>query len=357
MLNYTEIAEKFDIFPKSAPYGNGHINDTYVVSSTPRYIVQRINTSIFKDHDGVMENIERVTVHIKKKLVEAGRDPERETLTVVKALDGKNYYRDADGKVYRVYKFIENAVSFDNVTSNDIVYSAAYAFGEFQNMLTDFPANLLHETIVDFHNTPKRVKKLIDAVEMNKAGRLSEVHEELDFVMSYKDQIRVVVDGIADGSIPLRVTHNDTKINNVLIDPISHKGVAVIDLDTVMPGSLLYDFGDGLRTGGALSAEDERDLSKPGISLELFESYTKGFLDGIGPNITERELELLPFSVFLLTFECGTRFLTDYLEGDTYFKIHREKHNLDRARAQFAMCRDIISKLDKMMEIVRNAVK
>lgn len=354
---FNEIIRNFDIGQHFFPYGNGHINDTYLVTECPRYIIQRINTSIFTDPDGVMENIEAVTLHIKKKLVELGRNPETDTLTIVKTLDGKNLYRTPDGSCYRVFKFIGNGQSFDKVTSTEILFSAAKAFGEFQYMLTDFPAEKLHETIKNFHNTPWRVDCLKDAIEENKAGRLELVTEEVEFALSMAGEISKVTDGIADGTIPLRVTHNDTKINNVLIDPQTGRRVAVIDLDTVMPGSLLYDFGDGLRTGGAMAAEDETDLSRGGLDLTLFEAFTRGFLEGIGPNITERELELLPYSVFLLTYECGIRFLTDYLNGDSYFKIHRPNHNLDRARAQFAMCKDILSKLDEMARIVKAARK
>lgn len=353
MMCLEEIYSKFDIQQKSVPYGNGHINDTYLVTDCPKYILQKINTSIFTDPERMMENIEAVTVHIKKKLVEQGRNPERETLTIIKTVDGKNYYCDENGGCYRMYKFIDGAISFDNVDSTEILEGAAKSFGEFQSFLADFPANSLFESIKDFHNTPKRFITLKKAVEENKVGRLDSVREEVDFALSFENEINKVTSGIEDGSIPLRVTHNDTKINNVLIDPVTKRGVAVIDLDTVMPGSLLYDFGDGLRTGGAMASEDETDLTKVGLSLELFESYVKGFLAGIGDRICQKELDLLPYSVFLLTYECGIRFLTDYLEGDTYFKIHRPDHNLDRARAQFAMCRDIISKYDALNAIVR----
>ncbi len=351
-MNFNDIFSKFDVEQKSVPYGNGHINDTYLVTECPKYILQKINTSIFTNPDGVMNNIEAVTIHIKKKLVEAGRNPERETLTVIKTKEGNNYYRDENDNCYRMYKFIDGAVSYDNIDSREILRSAAKSFGEFQSMLADFPADTLHESIKDFHNTPKRFQNLKNAISNNKAGRLDFVKDEVDFALSFENEIDKVTTGIADGSIPLRVTHNDTKINNVLIDPITKKGVAVIDLDTVMPGSLLYDFGDGLRTGGAMASEDETDLSKVGLNTELFESYVEGFLDGIGDRICEKELKLLPYSVFLLTYECGIRFLTDYLDGDTYFKIHRPNHNLDRARTQFAMCRDIISKYDELNAIV-----
>ncbi|MBR5308145.1 MAG: aminoglycoside phosphotransferase family protein [Clostridia bacterium] len=355
MKSFEEIYRQFDVQQKSYPYGNGHINDTYLITPCPKYILQRINTAIFTDPDGVMNNINAVTVHIKKKLAEQGRDTERETLTVIKTLDGKSYYRDEDGNCYRMYKFIEGAVSYDNVSSAEILESAAKSFGEFQNMLSDFPAETLHESIKNFHNTPLRFEALKRAIADNKAGRLDSVKEEVEYALSFENEIDKVTKGIEDGTIPLRVTHNDTKINNVLIDPQTGKGVAVIDLDTVMPGSLLYDFGDGLRTGGAMAAEDETDLSKVGLSTELFASYVKGFLAGIGDGICQKELDLLPYSVFLLTYECGIRFLTDYLEGDTYFKIHRPNHNLDRARTQLAMCKDIISKYDILSEIVRKA--
>ena len=353
MSRINDIYQKFDIEQKHIPYGNGHINDTYLINDCPKYILQRINTTIFTDPDGVMRNICAVTTHIKKKLIDQNRNPERETLTVIFTKDGKNYYRDDDGNCYRLYKFIDGAVSYDKVDSTEILESAAKAFGEFQSMLSDFPADTLHESIKDFHNTPKRFATLKKAIADNKAGRVDEVKDEVSFALSFENEIDKVTKGISDGSIPLRVTHNDTKINNVLIDPLTKKGVAVIDLDTVMPGSLLYDFGDGLRTGGAMAAEDETDLSKVGLNVELFESYVKGFLSGIGDRICQKELELLPYSVFLLTYECGIRFLTDYLEGDTYFKIHRPKHNLDRARAQFAMCRDIISKYDALNNIIK----
>ncbi len=356
MKDMFEIYKQFDVQQKNVPYGNGHINDTYLICDCPKYILQRINTSVFNDPIGVMENIEAVTIHIKKKLAQLGRNPERETLTIVKTVDGKNCYRDGENSYFRMYKFIYGAVSYDNVDSPEILKNAAFAFGEFQNMLSDFPASKLHETIKDFHNTPLRVEKLKKVVEEDVCGRLESAKKEVEFALSYENEISKVTDGLADGSIPLRVTHNDTKINNVLIDPIFGKSVAVIDLDTVMPGSLLYDFGDGLRTGGALAAEDETDLSKVGISLELFAAFTEGFLNGIGDRITTKETELLPYSVFLLTYECGTRFLTDYLEGDVYFKIHKPNHNLERARAQFAMCKDIISKYDALNEIVAKKV-
>ena len=352
MNSFNEILSHFQIEQKYYPYGNGHINDTYIVTDCPRYIVQRINTNVFKDPDGVMENIVAVTSHIKSKLILEGRNPETDTLTVVKTLDGNSLYKDENGDNYRVYKFISEGVSFDKATSPSMLYSAAKSFGEFQAWLSDFPAETLHETIKDFHNTPKRFENLKKAIAENKAGRKDSVKDEIEFALSMEKEISKVYDGIADGSIPLRVTHNDTKINNVLIDPFTGRGVAVIDLDTVMPGSLLYDFGDGLRTGGAMAAEDETDISKVGIDLELFEAFTKGFLEGMGDSITAKEKELLPYSVFLLTYECGIRFLADYLDGDLYFKTHRPGHNLDRARTQFAMCRDIISKYDAMNEII-----
>ena len=320
-LNLAAIMEQFSIDSGALPYGNGHINDTFVITSHPKYILQRINTDIFKSPEELMENIEKVTVAIKKKLVEKGADPSRGTLTIVKTKDGKNFYKDSDGSCYRVFLFIDDAVSYDRVESEKILYGAAKSFGEFQRMLSDFDASELHETIPDFHNTPKRFENLKAAIAADRANRRESVKEEIDFALSFEKEISKVVDGLADGSIPLRVTHNDTKINNVLIDPLTGKGVCVIDLDTVMPGSLLYDFGDGLRTGGATADEDERDLTKPGISLPLFKSYTEGYLAGMGDSITEKEKELMPYSVFLLTYECGIRFLTDYLDGDVYFKV------------------------------------
>lgn len=351
-----EICSKFSASTSIKSYGNGHINDTYLCDSTPRYILQKINTNVFKNPEEVMENIYNVTEHIKAKIEERGGDILRETLNVVRTKDGKNYYKDGSD-CYRMYTFVENTVSCDFVENPVQLYHAAKAFGKFQKMLSDFPADKLFETIVDFHNTPERVNQLKAAIEANAAKRLESVEKEVAFALDYAKYASQITDAMAEGKVPLRVTHNDTKLNNVLFDKDSGEGICVIDLDTVMPGSLLYDFGDALRFGASSGAEDETDPDKIWFDLEKFEQFAKGFLEEMSESCTEKEIELLPMSVLLMTYECGTRFLADYLNGDTYFKVHREGHNLDRARTQFKLVADIESKFDKMHEIVRKYAK
>ena len=351
-----EILSNFNIDTDIELYGNGHINDTYLCETAPRFILQRINTNVFKDPDAVMENIYNVTAHVREKIKEAGGNPDRETLTVIPTKNNEIYYRHADDACFRMYKFIEDSVSYDIAERPEILCYAGNAFGRFQKMLSDFPADKLHETIIDFHNTPIRVKQLEDAVSGNAAGRADSVKAEIDFAMEYSKYASVVTEPMAKGDVPLRVTHNDTKLNNVLFDAETDAGVCVIDLDTVMPGSLLYDFGDALRFGAQSCAEDETDTDKIWFDLEKFEQFAKGFLIEVKDCLTEKEIELLPVSALLLTYECGIRFLADYLNGDTYFKIHKEHHNLDRARNQFALVKDIESKLGEMAEIVKKYV-
>lgn len=351
-MDLKEIMGKFRIDSSVELYGNGHINDTYLCGMAPRYILQRINHNVFKSPEQVMENIYHVTEHVRKKIIAVGGNPERETLTVVPTKDGNIFYKSEDGNYFRMYRFIEDSVSYDLVENPIQLYHAGKAFGHFQKMLDDFPADQLYETIVDFHNTPKRIGHLKEAAEQNAAGRLSEVGAEIAFAQKYESYASLIVDALADGRMPLRVTHNDTKLNNVLFDKITGEGVCVIDLDTVMPGSVLYDFGDALRFGASSGAEDETDLDKIYFDLEKFEQFAKGFLEETADCLTETERKLLPESALILTYECGTRFLTDYLNGDVYFKIHREKHNLDRARNQFKLVADIESKLPAMHEIV-----
>ncbi len=357
-MKYTigEILRRFDLDFTSEPYGNGHINDTYIAGCDPKYILQRINSNVFKNPPEVMENIAKVCDHLRRKIIAEGGNADRETLTLVKTVDGQNYYKADDDNYFRVYRFIENARSVDIPESPEQYESAAKAFGKFQRLLSDFPANELHETIRDFHNTPKRFEALEAAVREDKCGRAAEVSDEIEFAFKRKNICPLIVDGLADGSIPLRVTHNDTKLNNVMIDNTTNRGLCVIDLDTVMPGSLLYDFGDALRGGAGTAAEDETDLSKVGIDMKLFEAFTRGFCSELADSFTEREIELLATSAIILTYECGIRFLADYLMGDTYFKIHRPKHNLDRARSQFKMVADMESKLDSMNRIVSDVL-
>lgn len=341
-----------DIDPETPviAYGNGHINTTFDVQTEPRCILQRINTDVFPRADWVMENICAVTRHLQDKIAQAGGDPKRETLTVIPTTDGHSYVQDESGNCFRVYLFID-AVSYDIPKSSEQMRKAAAAFGRFQKMLADFPADTLHEVIADFHNTPARCDQLRDAIRRDAAGRASSVREEIAFAQSYFDRVSVVAQGLRDGSIPLRVTINDTKFNNVLFDPETDDFVAVIDLDTVMPGSVLYDFGDALRCGASTAAEDECDLSKVKFDVDVYRAFAQGYLEEMNGALTQKERELLPFSALLLTFECGIRFLADYLNGDTYFKTHYAQHNLDRARNQFALVRDIEAKLELLQKI------
>jgi len=349
--NFSEIRDKFCVESTAEPYGNGHINDTYVLDGKPKFLLQRINTNVFKNPEELMENIFGVTEHLKKKITEAGGDPERETLTVVRTKDGESFYRAKDGTCFRMYKFIDNAISYDLVEDPMQLYHAAKAFGKFQKHLSDYPAETLHETIVKFHDTKDRFRQLKEAIENDKAGRLASVQKEVQFALEREKDAAVVLDAIEKGEVPVRVTHNDTKLNNVMLDNITGEGVCVVDLDTVMPGSLLYDFGDALRFAGSSGAEDETDLSKIWFNLENYEYFAKGFIEELNNELTEKEKELLPFSVKLMTYECGMRFLTDYLNGDVYFKIHRPDHNLERCHTQFKLVYDIEQKLDKMSEI------
>ena len=348
-----QILKQFGVENAEAvPYGNGHINETYLVSDKPRKIMQRINTTVFPQPEKVMENICAVTEFLGAKILADGGDPARETLTVLPTVDGKSFYTSPDGKIYRMYIFIEDAVSLDRAEDSETFAMSARAFGKFQKQLADFPAQKLHEVIPNFHNTADRLRQFREALAKDTAGRAASVQKEIDFVLAHADCVSRVVDGIADGSIPLRVTHNDTKLNNVMLDVVNHEPVCVIDLDTVMPGSLLYDVGDALRFGASTGSEDEVDLSKIEFDLNYFEAFIKEFLEAVGDSITARERELLPFSALLMTLECGIRFLADYLNGDVYFRIHREHHNLDRCRTQFKLVADMEKKMEQMAAIV-----
>lgn len=347
-----EIVNLFDVAANISPYGNGHINDTYLCGGDGSgYILQRINTDVFKNPDEVMENIVRVTEFLRGKIAAAGGDPERETLTVIPTKKGESFLRADDG-CYRMYTFVQNTYSADTVENNGQLFEAGKAFGSFQKMLNDFPMEGLHETIVNFHVTPERVKQLDAALKVNFENRAEKCADEIALAKKYSSYADKIVEAIRAGEIPLRVTHNDTKLNNVLLDRTTGKGVCVIDLDTVMPGSLLYDYGDALRFGASSGSEDEKDLSKIWFDLDKFRAFSEGFLGEVGNCLTAKEREYLPLSALMMTYECGIRFLADYLNGDTYFKIHRPGHNLDRARTQLKLVCDIESKFDEMKRIV-----
>lgn len=356
-----QVASQFRIeghFLDAAPYGSGHINDTYASrfeqdGRVVRYIHQRINHTIFKEPEKLMENIERVTDYARSQIIAAGGDPLRQTLTLIPTIDGRSFFKSAEGNYWRTYVFIEGARTYDQVEDVRHVYAANKAFGEFQKMLATLPGKRLHETIPGFHDTAKRFEAFKKALETDALNRACEVKEEIDFVLARESDTSVIVDLLASGGLPERVTHNDTKLNNVMIDDITGEGVCVIDLDTVMPGSALYDFGDSVRIGASTAPEDERDLSKVTVDLGMFERLTAGYLDATRSFLTPREIELLSFSARLMTFECGMRFLADHLSGDVYFKIHRENHNLDRCRTQFKMVAEMERLADRMEAIVR----
>ena len=352
-MNPDDILSEFNVESKIKSYGNGHINDTFCTEDS-KYILQRINTNVFKNPDELMSNIENVTEFLKKKIIENHGDPERETMTIVKTADGKNYYEVDKDNAFRVYRFISGTKTIESGATEKDMSSAGKGFGKFTKMLDDFPIDTLFETIKDFHNTPKRVEALKEAIEKDVAGRKKYAEKEIDFALSHAGFADKVTKGLASGEIPLRVTHNDTKINNILFDIKSGEALCVIDLDTVMPGSMLYDFGDALRIGASTAAEDETDLSRVHFDEKIFKAFAKGYIGEVKEVMTKREAELFAFSVKLMTYECGIRFLTDYLNGDTYFKIHRENHNLDRARNQFKLVSEIAEKEDILNKIVGN---
>lgn len=340
-------------------YGNGHINDTFLLwfelpsGDKKRFILQRINTDIFQKPEELMENILHVTSYLRECIVKEGGDPERETLSVICSTDGLAYYADEKGNYWRMYNFIEHAICYDTVKDPKDFYESAVAFGHFQSLLAGFPAETLHETIPGFHDTKARFERFCQVVKEDKMGRAAEVQKEIQFVMDRKDLAEKQVAMLKNGELPLRVTHNDTKLNNIMLDEKTGKAVCVIDLDTVMPGLSANDFGDSIRFGASTAAEDEVDLDKVSCSMDLFDIYVKGFVEGCAGRLTENEMKNLPLGAKTMTFECGMRFLTDYLEGDTYFRIHREKHNLDRCRTQFKLVSDMENKWDEMNRIVQ----
>ena len=334
------------------PYGNGHINDTYLVVGDKRYILQKMNTHVFPCPEKLMENIVAVTSHISKKAHEVGKDPLRTTLTVLPTLDGQDFFCDGKGNYFRLYLFVEDTVAYEQVEKVEDFYLCAKAFGAFQRLLADFPAEKLFEVIANFHHTPKRYENLMRAVEADTCGRLQEVLEEVAFAKAREDFCYTLERAFESGILPKRVTHNDTKLNNILFDAPTGEPACVIDLDTVMPGYSVTDFGDSIRFGANTAVEDEVDLTKVSLDLSLFEAYAKGFLEGCEGSLGKEEIALLPIGAMMMTLECGMRFLTDYLEGDVYFRTHRIRHNLDRARNQFALVADMERKLPEMQKII-----
>jgi len=359
MIGILEIARKFHYEGTPVSYEQchvGHINGTFFVTcegkEKVRYVLQRINTNVFTKPIEVVENMVNVCSWLKKKIAEEGGDTERETIMLVPAEDGKMYYVDEEGNYWRSYKAIEEVVTHNLSESADMFRSAACAFGRFFNRLADFPADKLHITIPNFHNTVSRFADLKRAIEEDKAGRAKEVQAEIEFAMAHESICSYLMDGIEDGRFKLGVTHNDTKLNNVLVDVKTNRGICIIDLDTVMPGSLLFDFGDAIRFGASSALEDETDLDKVYVVPEMFEAYVDGFLSELRGSITEDEIRAFPQAATIITFEIGIRFLTDYLNGDVYFATKYPQHNLDRARNQFKLVADGEAKRELLNSIV-----
>ena len=345
------------IITSNEPFGGGIINNTYLMTTkhfgkTRKYVCQMINTNVFKDVDGMMNNIVRVTKHIKNKLIAEGKDPSRLVLNFLETKDGTPYFTDEAGNYWRGYEYIADSVTYDATKDPKVLYSTGRAFGNFQIQLADFDASKAVETIPNFHNTRSRYADFKEAIKNDIAGRAESVKNEIEFILSKEEQACKLVDMLHDGKLPLRITHNDTKSNNVLFDEKTNEPIAVIDLDTVMPGLAAYDFADSIRFAANTAAEDEPDESKVHLDLTLFEAYANGFISQVAKALTENEILTLADAVFSIAAEQCTRFLGDYLNGDTYFKVKRPGQNLDRTHCQMALLRDVEAKLPEMREIV-----
>lgn len=360
LMEIKEIVKNFDIdgnFKAYNSFGNGHINDTYALTfkqgnSIRRYILQRMNESVFPNIDDLMNNIVKVCDYLKDIAVKRGEDPERKCMSIIKTRDGNYYHTAANGEKWRCMVLIEDTEAYQIAVDTGVFEATGKAFGEFINFLQDFPVHELKVVIPNFHNTLSRFRAFTKALKANSYKRRRYCRDEIKFCLEREDNCAHIVEMLASGEMPLRVTHNDTKINNILMDSDTGEAVCVIDLDTIMPGSIVYDFGDGIRSGCNTALEDEKDLSKVHFNMEMFEYFAKGFIDGMGKNLLEVEKDNLAYGAILITFECGMRFLTDYLDGDKYFKTDYGNHNLVRARTQFKLVKDMEASLDEMNKIV-----
>lgn len=351
--DFRAVLEAFGFEAAYKPFGNGHINDTFIIDGTPKCVLQRINKDVFKNPVALMDNVVAVTEYITARTEQMGKDATRCTLHMCKTKDGKSVFQAANGEYYRAYEFVDDCDSVEKASDLKYYYNAALAIGSFYSILGGFDASVLTETIPNFHNTKKRFENLQAAIAADKAGRAASVQAEIEFALQRESFTSIVLDAMAEGSVPVRVTHNDTKMNNILFDSTTKEPVCLIDLDTVMPGSFLYDYGDFLRFAANTGEEDDIDLSLVNFDTKVFEAFTKGCIDSMGDTLTEKEILLMPISIALMTYECGIRFLEDHLNGDTYFKIHRDNHNLDRARTQFKLVADIEANLDALLGFVK----
>ncbi len=361
MKEIFDIAKKFNLPSEPVSMQEckiGHINSTYFIDCADgeKFVLQHINTNIFKDPDILMDNIVGVTAHIRKKLEAEGKDPLRGTLKFYCSENGLYYYKDEEGRCWRLYKYVDDVDCFQIADSTELLERVGKAFGHFQMQLSDYDAGGLRETIPNFHNTPSRLNDFKIALDKDSVGRAASIPDDIKFVLDHSKVCSYIMDKIADGDLPLRVTHNDTKLNNILMDHETGEPVCIIDLDTIMPGSVLFDFGDAIRFGASSALEDETDLTKVYMREDAFDAFAKGFVSGLEGSLSETEILELPMGALVITLETGIRLLTDYLNGDTYFRVHHPQHNLDRARNQFALVRDMEAKMPRMREIVKKYI-
>ena len=358
LVNFNQIGE----VDKVRELGGGHINSTFYVKlndngKEKEFVIQRINHNVFTNPEELMENIASVTNHIKKKIRSQESDSSRAVINFCKSIDGKHSYQDENGDFWRMYKYISNSKTYNSTNSLKVLNETGKAFGEFQLLLDDFPINELHITIPNFHNTKNRYKQFYKALKEDPVGRVNSVKTLINDYIALENLATKMYDMHENGKLKLRVTHNDTKCNNVLFDKTTNKKLCVIDLDTVMPGLVGFDFGDAIRFGANSSAEDEHDLTKVKIDLDKFEAFTKGFLSKLSKTLTPKEMSTLSLGAITMTIECGLRFLTDYIDGDNYFKVNYPEHNMVRAKCQLALAQDMIKNYKKMQEIVHNCCK
>ncbi len=352
--NIINILKKFNISEdiiSYEPFGEGHINNTFLCKTNScEYVLQKINHFVFKDVKRLMENVYNVTEYIKKEIIKQNGNPDRETLSIIQTKSKENYYYDGTS-YYRVYLYIKDSISYQNA-NKELFYQSAKAIGNFAKLLKDFDASTLYESIPNFHNTIVRYNNFMHSVSIDIENRKDKVLDEIEFVKKRKDFASKIVDALDKKIIPLKVTHNDTKLNNILFDKDTNLPLSLIDFDTIMPGTICYDFGDSIRFGCNDAKEDETNLDKVTFNLDLFESFTKGYFESLKDSITYEEALYLSTGALMMTYECGMRFLTDYLDGDVYFNIQRTNHNLDRARCQFKLLTEMENNIDKMNDIV-----